>query len=251
MTKQGRLCVVGLMVVASIVLSTGWTVGCHHANNGIDYFSVPNTQYGDMTIAVAPAINLSGSSDFDTNRFADMMASELSYAEGISVVPVSRVLGVLRSQGVSQVSSPEHALELVGLLGVDAILVIAVTEYDPYDPPSIGISAQLYGKRARPGIGAFNPVSLSRKASLASSSEPKHPRGVLAQTQRVFDASHRAIGADIRRFASWRGSEGSPFGWRRYVVSQRHYIRYCCYATIRDLLGGLQDRQDAVPTAKK
>ena len=94
-----------------------------------------------MTIAVAPALNLSGAADFDPSRFADLMASELSYADGISVIPVSRVLGVLAAQELEKVESQAHAHELVRLLGADAILVFAVTEYDPYDPPSIAISA--------------------------------------------------------------------------------------------------------------
>ena len=101
---------------------------------------VVKPELGPMTIAVAPALNLSGTTDFDPERFADLMASELSYFEGISVVPVSRVLSVLAAQGAEGVESPTHALELVRLLGADAILVFAVTEYGPYDPPSIGIS---------------------------------------------------------------------------------------------------------------
>jgi hypothetical protein len=189
-----------------------------------------------MAIAVAPGLNLSGSADFDPARFADLMASELSYADGVSVVPVSRVLGVLAAQGHSGVQSPAHALELTGLLGADAILVFAVTEYDPYDPPSIGISAQLYGKRAGPGGRPLDPVALSRQAHPAPGEPPSPPRSILTQTQQVFDASHESVLADIRRFASFRGGDDSAFGWRKYVVSQQHFIRYCCFATIRSLL---------------
>ena len=197
---------------------------------------VPNQTLGPMTIAVAPAINLSGSTDFDPSRFADLMASELSFAEGMSVIPVSRTLGMLAVQGLDQVESPAHALELAGLLGADAILVFAVTEYDPYDPPTIGISAQLYGTRSRSRDRALDPVALSRQASLAGAGAPTGARRILAQSQRVFDASHDSVVADIQRFAQTRRGDRSPYGWRRYVVSQRGFIRYCCHATIRGLL---------------
>lgn len=190
-----------------------------------------------MTIAVAPAINLSGSADFDSNRFADLMASELSYGTGISVIPVSRVLTMLSARGLSGVESPSQALELANLLGANAILVFSVTEYDPYDPPSIGITAQLFGKRPGQG-GGLDPIALSRSASATEDSRRGASKRVLAQTQRVFDASHDAIVRDIQRFAAQRDADDSPYGWKKYVVSQQAYVRYCCYATIRDLLTG-------------
>ncbi len=221
----------------AVKLLAGTTIlgGCSSAKR-VEPVSIANSTFGPMTIAVAPALNLSGSADFDPDRFADLMASELSYADGISVIPVSRVLGVLAAQGRGEVESASHALEVAALLGADAILVFAVTEYDPYDPPSIGISAQLYGTRSRSRDRALDPVALSRQASLAASNASASPQRLLAQTQRVFNASHGSVAAGIREFAAARGAEGSPYGWRKYVVSQQHFIKYCCHATIRALL---------------
>ena len=58
---------------------------------------------------------------------------------------------------------------------------------------------------------------------------------LLVQTQRVFDATHEDVVAEIQAFAAGRDADGSPFGWRRYVVSQQEFIRFCCHATIRRL----------------
>ncbi len=227
-----------LGVLGSLML----LVGCQ-SEKRIDPVFVFNTQLGPATIAVAPAMNLSGSLDFDPNRFADLMASELSYAEGIKVIPVSRVLTVLGAQGQTRVESPAHALELIKLLGADAILIFAVTEYDPYDPPTIGISAQLFGARSQMRFGGLDPIALSRQAGLVSSGPTKRGRirGLLAQGQKVFNASHGYIVDDIKRFAAFRGADDSPYGWRRFVVNQQDYIRYCCHATIRSLLTGSYD----------
>ena len=41
----------------------------------VDPVLVANTRFGPMTIAAAPALNLSGGADFDPNRVADLMAS--------------------------------------------------------------------------------------------------------------------------------------------------------------------------------
>ena len=224
----------------ALLLCAGMPVGCFSEQRAQPVF-IANPDLGSMTIAVAPALNQSGSADFDPSRFADLMASELSYADGISVIPVSRVLAVLAAHEVDHVKSPAHALELLGWLGADAVLVFAVTEYDPYDPPNIGITAQLYG--ARPGRrgGTMDPIALSRNTTLAASVERGSPRGLLAQTQRVFDASHDSIVDEVRAFARRRDGDASPYGWRKYVVSQQHFIRYCSYATIRTLLDWQDD----------
>ena len=226
--RNGRT--IAVPAVSLLVLA-----GCAVTEQRVEPVVVPNPVFGPMTIAVAPALNQSGAADFDPSRFADLMASELGHAEGITVIPVSRVLGVLAAQGADSVESPTHALELAFLLGADAILVFAVTEYDPYDPPSIGISAQLYGARPVRGGGSPDPVALSKEPGLASSAE-KGTRGLLAENQRVYDASHDSVVAEVRGFAAKRKGKASPYGWRRYLVSQREYIRFCCHATIRALL---------------
>jgi len=221
----------------AIALGFSTLAGCQSTRRA-EPVVVPNPTLGAMTIAVAPAINLSGGADFDPNRFADLMASELSFAEEISVIPVSRVLALLAMQGSDRVESPSHAFELAAAVGADGVLVFAVTEYDPYDPPSVGISAQLYGLRPRTGERALDPSALSRQGSLVASRSRSGPPGLLAQTQRVFDASHAATVADLRAFAARRDAEGNPYGWRKYVVSQQAFMRYCCHRTIGALLKG-------------
>ncbi|MBU0719072.1 MAG: hypothetical protein KJ749_12545 [Planctomycetes bacterium] len=227
-------------IPAGVLGVGGWLTGCT-SERRVGPAMLANERLGPMVIAVAPALNLSGGSDFDPNQFADLMASELNNVEGVGVVPVSRVLSVLAVQGLDAVESPDHALELTRLLGADAILVFAVTEYGPYDPPIIGISAQLYGARPRAGGRTIDPVSLSRKGSLAASGPGTADRRILARTQRVFDASHASVVAEIKAFARQRNADESPYGWRKHVVSQRNYIRFCCHSTIRTLVSGCDD----------
>lgn len=234
--RRARWKVTGVVLLFGV----GLTSACHYSLP-VEAKFVPNCLIGRSTIAVAPALNLSGSADFDANRFADLMASELSYADGIRVIPVSRVLGVLAAQGLDRVESARHAGELGEWLGADAVLVFAVTEYDPYDPPSIGISAQLYDSRPRIDLelaGSEDPAELGcGDATLTEQPAVQ----VVAETQRVFDAAHGAVVAEIRAFASGRDADDSPYGWRRYVVSQQEFIRFCCHATIHALLTG-EDR---------
>jgi hypothetical protein len=228
--KKGRTSVVA-------VILAGVLGGCQTAGP-VRPETVSNRLLGPVTIAVAPAINLSGSSDFDPNRFADLMASELSFAEGVRVIPVSRVLGVLAVQRLDRVESAVHAEQLARWVGADAILVFAVTEYDPYDPPSIGISAQLFGSRPRPGFELPGPVDPDQPVVREVNPPEKAGVHVLAESQRVFDASHERIVREIRLFARQRNADESPYGWRRYVVDQQGYMRFCCHATVFALLAG-------------
>lgn len=207
-----------------------FAAGCGGPKQPVEKLVVSNPTLGAVSIAVAPALNQSGSTEFDASRVADLMAGELMHAERVTVVPVSRVLAVLASQGTDRVNSPAHATEVAGRVGADAILVFAVTEYDPYDPPSVSISAQLYAANPRPAYGAPDEEG----------GESKKPAGgrMLAQTQARFDATHADVVADIKEYARRRGADESPYGWRRFVVSQQDFIRYCCHATIRGLLNG-------------
>ena len=184
------------------------------------------------TIAVAPALNFSGCSTFDPVKVADLMASELSTVPGVGVVSVNRVLAVLAEQGVDQIQSPQHALDICDRLGADRILVFAICEYDAYTPV-VGIAAQLYGKQsAEPEL---DPVTMMRSARPFAIGPDRgtHP---VAQVQRTFNARHDAIRQAVEDYASARSAEGKPYGWKKYIASQQLYMRFCCFRMVQDLL---------------
>ena len=245
---QKRISTLLLAVAGSLSLGGA---GCTQREWAFDPSRIPNAWLGPMTVAVAPALNLSGSPDFDPERVADLMASELGNVDGIDVIPVSRVLAVLARQGQREVGSPQHALDICEALGADAILVFAVTEYDPYDPPIIGITAQLYGHtRLGRGQSQVDPVLVSRQARpLPTPERGPWPGGQpLAQAQQVFNAAQPYVDREVRRFAQRRGAGQSPYGWRLYLASQEHYLRFCCAAVIETLVGSSPAREVAAGT---
>lgn len=233
--------------LAWLIVLSCTAAGCSSSTEEVDIGPVRVVnRLGPMTVAVAPALNLSGTTNFDRNKVADLMAGELAYADGINVIPVSRVLAVLDRQGSAGVESPAHALEIAGVLGADAILVFAVTEYDPYNPPVVGIAAQLYGQvpGGRPLGGSergsqVDPVLVQRQAF-----EPVDRQGPgariepISQTQRVFNAAHERIERSVKDYASSRSAGENPYGWRLYLVSQQHFLRYCCWNVIESLMAG-------------
>lgn len=226
----------GRTVTSVLLLSLLASGGC--GPKQVAPVRIANAYLGPLTVAVAPALNFSGSTDFDRNVVADIMASELGSVVGVEVIPVSRVLAVLDEQGRDEIASPAHAEEVVNRLGADAILVFAVTEYEPYHPPIVGIAAQLYGVRRVGETGGVDPVRLSREAGPTAAEAASRAFGPLAQAEQVFDAAHGFTEEDVEEFARQRDATDSPFGWRLYLQSQRHFMRYCCQRTLRSMFGG-------------
>jgi hypothetical protein len=222
-----------------LLVGVAYVAGCSTAPKGTAFIG---PVYESRLIAVAPAMNLSGSKDFDPIRLGDLMASELEQMPGIKVIGVNRVLAVLnainqeRTPAPVSVRDPAQALQVVKALGADEILVFAVTEYDPYDPPTVGISAQVYGFSAiSPHPDAETADRESNPALVGMGAEDAMvPR---AQVQRVFRASHKEVLHDVEEFGKERDARKSAYGWRRYVVSQEDYFRYCCHAVLKELLG--------------
>jgi hypothetical protein len=187
-----------------------------------------------LVVAVAPVLNLSNSSDWDSLRVTDILASELQTFPGMVVIPVNRALAALRLMGKTAVETQQDALDLAEELGADATLVAAITEYQPYDPPIVGVVMQWYAHRSRSGSSeGFDPVSASRQASeMVPAGAGELAGGRLVQIQRVFNAADESVLAEIREFAARRSGHESPYAWRVYLKSQELFVRFSFWASI-------------------
>ena len=191
-----------------------------------------------LTIAVAPVLNMSNSSDWDALRVTDILAEELQSFPGLNVVPVNRALAALTLMGKTNVESPEDAHALAHELGADATIVAAITAYDPYEPPSVGIVMQWYTVGADTAAQVFDPVSASRQAGdyqPAAAVKPIAGRRFW-QVQRVYHAAAAEVVQDLRRYGRLRPGYAEAGGWRIFLKSQELFVRYACWASIRTTL---------------
>jgi hypothetical protein len=188
-------------------------------------------------VVVAPVLNLSGSDAFDPLWMTDLIASEFRAFDDIAVIPVNLTLAELERRGKFGVETPDDARALAEAFGADATIVTAVTEYDPYDPPTIGLIMQWYALQALPARAGFDPVSASRAvtdaAPVAADAQVVGPQ---IQLQRVFHAADHDVCDEIRTLAEQRGAEPTPYGWKKYTKSQELYVRYCGWSLIRTML---------------
>lgn len=237
------------MLILGPLLTALWVGGCTHQRS--DPLAEAAAGSPPVVVAVAPVLNLSNSSDWDPLRLTDIVASELQSFPGLAVIPVNRSLAGLALTGKDSVATAADALELARQLDADAVVVTAITEYDPYDPPVVGVLMQWYAVRDADPVSDLDPVSASRQAAAvepgAAVADQQAP---LVQVQRVYDAAHQAVQKDLRDFAARRRGRRSPYGWRVYLKSQELFLRYCCWATIRPMLLARSRRPVATTTTE-
>ncbi len=218
-------------LLAAFVLAPG----CVHVEPGGEVLY--NSLAGIDAVVVAPAMNLSTRPGLDTVQVTKAFISELQQVEGITVVPVGRVYQYLQQQGMATVGSPEEARALAGVFAAQATVVLAVTEYDPYDPPRMGLAMQMYttGTSPSPGGADFDPVGASRSAvPFPVTDDQPRPRDMIS---RVFSGRNREVEELAKTYAARRLSDDSPYGWRLFLVNQREFQRLCSYGIIREMMG--------------
>ncbi|MFQ5501425.1 MAG: hypothetical protein ACE5EQ_03885 [Phycisphaerae bacterium] len=206
-------------------------IGCTRAQESV---SIRPVFERPTTIAVAPILNFSGEFSLDPVKAADLLASELSYVEGVDVLPVNRVMAILAAQNQSQIVSPAHAIKVAEAAGAGAILVAGITEYDAYTP-TVGIVLQMYTPSGESDV-AFDPVVASRMAEQFAVTHMADPMLPSSQVQRVYNGAHRNVRNAVRRYARPRMNDDNPFGWRQYLKVQTRYLRFCWHDAITRLM---------------
>ena len=105
-------------------------------------------------IAVAPFFNLSDERTVDGRKFALAYFAELQVVPGFEVVPLGVVEEAIIEHRVD-LSRPSEARRLAQILGVDAVVIGSVTDYNPYYPPRCGMRVEWYA--ANPGFHEIPP----------------------------------------------------------------------------------------------
>ena len=105
-------------------------------------------------VAVAPFFNHSEEPTLDARRFSLAYFRQLQEVPGYEVVPLGTVEEAMLDHRIA-LNEPGEARRLARVLGVDAVVVGAVTDYSPYYPPRCGFRAEWYS--ANPGFHEIPP----------------------------------------------------------------------------------------------
>ena len=221
-----------LLAVSALLLLLG---GCMRHSRPVINPRLISPYDEPATWAVAPLANESGVSIADGVIIADIIAREVQKIEGIDALPVQRVLDGMRAMDIGSIDSPATAQSLARLIGADGIIVGSITAYDPYKPPMLGLTLQLYTAAPRPmGDDAIDNLSRAPSDTSLHGFEPHESpaAGVAA----VFDASDNGVRLDVERFARGRTEIDSALNWERYLVVMDLYTQYVADRLLRDLL---------------
>jgi hypothetical protein len=128
-------------------------------------------------VAVAPFFNLSNEPTVDGRQFALAYFNELQSIPGYEVVPVNVVERAIQDHQL-RMAGPDDARRLAQLLGVDALVVGAITDYSPYYPPRCAMQVEWYA--ANPG---FHPIPPGYGLPWGTRAEKDIPPSVVFQAE--------------------------------------------------------------------
>lgn len=185
--------------------------------------------------AVMPFANESGVSIVDGTRLADKLVQQLQQVNGIRVVPVNRVIEAANASEIGPIDSVGEALSLMHLMDVDGLIVGTVTAYDPYKPPKIGATVQLYSRRstaARTGVDTRTLTGAATDVDLPGTARYDQP---VATAGGYFDAANGDVLKQLHTYASGRSGYDSPAGWHGYLINMDLYSEFVSHELVRRL----------------
>lgn len=230
-----------------LALAVGVVGGCQ--NDRIEQPRVFSSPYPETKLwAVAPLRNDSGTSLADGIGFAERLSQQLQQVPGIDVVPLNRVIEVMEFAEMRGVYTLDDAMELVDELEVDGLLVGTLTAWEPYEPPTIGVTVQLYSRRTAEGGLALDEA---RRLSAAPTEQGVTVRRFEQPVNAVshhFDAASGAVLQDMRDYAKGRVPLESPAGWRRYLLDMDLYTEFVAHEVMRRLFRSEWSRLRVTPS---
>jgi len=186
--------------------------------------------------AVAPAVNLSGQ-EVDPLLQADDLFEQLQQVHGLTVVPVNRVAQVFAALQIARVQSPEQATLVCEQLGCDALVVPTLTIYDPYDPPKVGASLQIFRKGATQLPPNVDVHALSRAVTPPPGVPlPPPQQAGFKQSVGMFDSANGSVRDRLTNYAQGRHDPVGPLGTREYLLNIDRYCGFVYHELILDLL---------------
>lgn len=193
-----------------------------------------DSSQGDALWAVAPLRNESGTTTADVLAMTDAIMAKVQETRGISAVSTNRVLAAMRTLGMPAVRTPAEAALLARTLGVDGIVVGTITAYDPYDPPTVGLTLGLYAAAAKTPETTIDPRTLSTRATDGRTERfGQRPSAVVSEH---FDARNHEVLMDLRRYATGRTEKDTALDWRTYLANSQLFAQFAANQAVSRLL---------------
>lgn len=114
------------------------------------------------------------------------------------------------------------AIKVGRILGVDAVIMGTVTDFDPYYRPRISVSV----KAVTTGHSAQAAEALARLTQWGVPNSHATPNGVAWYRQQVFDSNNGGVAREIYLFARNHHTESRPFDTEIYMRSMDKFYEF-------------------------
>ena len=244
-----------LLMLMALVLCV-CTGGCQSEHHDKDDHLSTGIYPRRQLWAVVPLRNESGSLNADGTRIADHLVNQLENEPGIDTLPVNRVLAAMEAMNLAGVNSPAEALALRRTLGVDALIVGTITAFDPYDPPQLGLTVELYVDQRLPWFNDPETIRRLSRAAVDGQTRPVDDSAGADQPISVvsgfFDAADPGTRKRLQMYASRRGVEPNDRNvWRLYRISMDLYTEFVTHTVSSRLMDAEAARLAPPPAAEQ
>jgi hypothetical protein len=195
---------------------------------------------GDVLWAVVPLRNETGTTTLDAFAISDKVVAAAAQVRGLRVLPLNRTIATMRAISMPQLATPADAKRLATEMGVDGLIVGSITAYDPYNPPTLGLSLAIY---ARPGAMEFGrPAAMDvRQLQYQPTDYQYFPRSTHTEApasviSEHLDAKNHQVLMDVQEYAQGRHDPKSAYGWKRYVASMDLFSEFAASYAVGRLL---------------
>ncbi len=207
---------------------------------------------GRQVWAVAPLMNSSGNPHVQLERFTDELRNQFSSIPGLELEPLDRTYDAMSKIGLTAVSNQGDAKKLLAAMNVDGLVVGNVTAYDPYDPPKIGMSLELYLSDHIFKPGYADPGHLTRQATGDELVVRKQHRQPVASISEYVDAGHKRWRDRLKLYALTRGQQADPdVGPTLYRINIDLYSEFVSHVMSQKLMADERLRLESEGIIKK
>ena len=165
------------MLVMSLLAGSGGLSGCSLLPDVMHQPQFHNPFPQLHRVAILPFYNQSADPHVNQDEIALAYYNELQQIPGFEVMPVGTAKTLVQAYRADP-HSAEDFQKLAQLLGVDAVIVGAVTEYSQYYPPRMGLAVNWYA--ANPG---FHPIPAGYGLPWGTAEEEFIPSSLVYQSE--------------------------------------------------------------------
>jgi hypothetical protein len=154
-------------------------------------------------VAVAPFFNHTTDPTVDGRQFALAYFNELQSVPGYEVIPVGTVESAMLSEGIT-LAGPEEARRLAQVLGADAVVIGALTDFSPYYPPRCALQVEWYA--ANP---CFHPIPPGYGLPWGTAEEDEIPGRLIFETELAVARQQLATQTPAAPVSAAPGADGA------------------------------------------